>query len=418
MKSTNEEHPQPHSNPCDASSIEAVIDAARQQRSNSAAECADENIRESIGNHMDQGIDNNVSKVSCPNIHSSDTTDIDTIHPASKTQPIVIPSFELTPSVYMSGAAKIALMERAFNPPELRELFEQEDVEILRSGMNRYLFEPMLERAQARYPVKITTTQLAGIPVSMIEPRIIRDDNRHRVLINLHGGFFTVGAGAGGLVESIPIAATMGITVISVDYRQGPEHCFPAASEDVAAVYRQLLRDYPAPNIGIYGASAGGMLTAMALAWFHKECLPTPGAVALLSAGATASMGGDSQIIGPLSMGEAPSMPVHFEVMPVPYLATARPDDPLVAPVLSLSTLSKFPPVLLLTGSRAFDLSATIHTQRCLRRANVDVDLQLWDGLWHCFFYDVTLPESTEAYMLLADFFDKKLGTEIRSNNP
>lgn len=325
---------------------------------------------------------------------------------------VTVPSFALPLSRYMSDEARRAFIERAFNPPELRELMSTPDIATLRDGMDRYLFEPMLHKARQRYAVQIRTGSIGGIPISTITPlEGVAPANRHRMLINLHGGFFTVGSGVAGWLESIPVAATLGITVTSIDYRLGPEHVFPAASEDVAAVYRQLLRQYPAANIGMFGSSAGGMLAAMALAWFQKHDLPMPGAVALLSAGATASMGGDAQFLGPAAMGERPTpASASPDVMPVPYLAAAGAEDPLVAPTLDRTILERFPPVLLLTGSRAFDLSAVIHTQRCLRRAGADVDLQLWDGLWHCFFYDVALPESTEVYTSLTHFFDSRLG--------
>ena len=68
--------------------------------------------------------------------------------------------------------------------------------------------------------------------------------NKHRVLINLHGGGFLIGARIMGAMESTPVAALGKIKVGTVDYRQGPEHKFPAASEDVAAVYKGLLKTY------------------------------------------------------------------------------------------------------------------------------------------------------------------------------
>jgi monoterpene epsilon-lactone hydrolase len=71
-----------------------------------------------------------------------------------------------------------------------------------------------------------------------------------------------------------PIASIGKIKVISVDYRQAPEYAFPSASEDVATVYRELLKTYKPTNIGIYGCSAGGLLTAETIAWFQKEKLP------------------------------------------------------------------------------------------------------------------------------------------------
>ena len=74
--------------------------------------------------------------------------------------------------------------------------------------------------------------------------------------------------------------------VVSLDYRQGPKYRFPAASEDVAAVYAHLLKDHAPRDVGIYGCSAGGMLAAMSVAWFEKHNLPRPGAVGILCAGA------------------------------------------------------------------------------------------------------------------------------------
>ena len=83
----------------------------------------------------------------------------------------------------------------------------------------------------------------------------------------------------------MPIAALGRIKVVSLDYRQGPEHRHPAASEDVAAAYRELLKTYRPENIGIYGCSAGGMLAGMSVAWFQRHGLPRPGAVGILCAG-------------------------------------------------------------------------------------------------------------------------------------
>jgi len=323
-----------------------------------------------------------------------------------------VPAFLLPLSNFMSAAARQAFIAQNFNSPGVRSAMKSADIATIRSGMDKFLFAPMLERARARYAVQINEEKIAGIPVSIVSPTAgIAEHNRKRVLINLHGGYFTVGAGLGGLVESVPMAALGNIKVVSIDYRQGPEHRFPAASEDVAIVYRQLLQQYTPENIGIYGASAGGILSAMAVAWFQKEQLPMPGAIALLSAGALPGMAGDSGFYAPAMMGEPPppSQP-NQPAMPVAYLLNANPLDPLVAPTAALDVLAKFPPTLLLTGTRAFDLSATIHTQRRLALANATVELQLWDGMWHCFFYDAELPEAQEAFKLAANFFARHLG--------
>ena len=48
--------------------------------------------------------------------------------------------------------------------------------------------------------------------------------------------------------------------------------------------------------------------------------------------------------------------------------------------------------------------------QRRLLAVGVDAELVVFDGLWHAFFVFPDLPESKEAYGLIARFFDRRLG--------
>lgn len=47
-----------------------------------------------------------------------------------------------------------------------------------------------------------------------------------------------------------------------------------------------MLKSYAAENIGIFGYSAGGVLTAQAVNWFQVHELPRPGAIGIFGAGA------------------------------------------------------------------------------------------------------------------------------------
>src|SRR6185312_14600393 len=97
--------------------------------------------------------------------------------------------------------------------------------------------------------------------------------------------------------ESIPIASIGKIKVISIDYRMAPEYTFPAASDDVVAVYRQLLKTYKPKNMGLYGCSAGGLLTAESISRFQKESLPLPAAIGMFCSGASYYQDGVSSSI-------------------------------------------------------------------------------------------------------------------------
>ncbi|HET8698067.1 MAG TPA: alpha/beta hydrolase fold domain-containing protein, partial [Gammaproteobacteria bacterium] len=184
-----------------------------------------------------------------------------------------------------------------------------------------------------------------------------------------------------------------------------------------AAVYRELLKTYRAENIGIYGCSAGGMLTGQAVAWFQKHSLPAPGAIGVLCAGMTMAgngFGGDSAYTT-AAIGESrppPPWPPRQAAAgaPLGYFSDAKLDDPLVAPVSSAEVLAKFPPTLIVTGTRGFELSSAVYTHTQLVKQGVDAELHVWEGLFHGFFYNVDVPESRDCLDVIVKFFDAHLG--------
>jgi monoterpene epsilon-lactone hydrolase len=266
-----------------------------------------------------------------------------------------------------------------------------------------------VERMKKLYPVEIKSETMASVGTDIVTPAGgVSAANRGRVLINLHGGAFLWGAHSGGLVESIPVAAVGKLKVISVDYRQGPEATFPAASEDVAAVYKALLKRYKPHNIGIYGCSAGGVLTAQSVAWIAAHGLPKPGAVGTFCA-SLVETSGDSAFVGPVLSGQAP-VTRPLMLMDLPYLKRADPHDPLVWPGVSAAVLAHFPPTLLISGSRDFALSSVLRSHALLVQAGVDAELHVYEGMRHSFFSDPELPESRAAYDVMVRFFDRHLG--------
>jgi acetyl esterase/lipase len=228
--------------------------------------------------------------------------------------------------------------------------------------------------------------------------------------MNLHGGGFSGCWPGCAELEFIPVSALGQIQVVSIDYREGPENRFPAASEDVASVYQEPLKTHKPKDIGIYGCSAGGMQTDMSVAWFQTHSLPTPGAIGILCASAGGVLGGDSSYtVPPLGEARVPS-PMPVGTTNLGYFKGTDPNDPLIAPLNSPEIIARFPPTLIITGTRSFELSAAVHTHTQLVKSGVDAELHVWEGLFHGFFYNVDVPESRDAFNVIIKFFDRHLG--------
>ena len=269
---------------------------------------------------------------------------------------------------------------------------------------------PMYQHLRSRYPVTITSQNIGGISTEIFLPtQGVSSQNSLRVLVNLHGGGFRDGARTLSQLESIPIASVGRIKVISVDYRMMPEHAFPAASQDVEAVYRALIRTYSPKNIGIYGCSAGGVLTAQSIAWFQSKNLPLPGAIGMFCGAGSYWSEGDSGNFTRLIEERPKSLEddIYYS-----YFEHADHNDPLAYPVRSPSVMARFPPSLLLTSTRDFALSSVVYTHTVLVEQNVPAELHVWEGLPHGFLMDPDLRQSQEAYDIIAKFFERYLGTE------
>jgi acetyl esterase/lipase len=317
---------------------------------------------------------------------------------------IQVPAFALPFSEFASPEARAAFVKMARMPPPTFFMPPDATVEYERKMMDEHYFGPLIEVAYKRYPVDMTVEKIGGVYTQVFVPKNgIAPENAKRVLINLHDGGFYEGARTASQIESVPVASVGRIKVISVDYRLAPEHRFPAASEDVAAVYRELLKTYRPEDIAVYGCSAGGRLAGQSMAWFAKEGLPMPAAVGIFCSATTEkTVGGDSARTTPHFGGMLPTTPPKWVSA---YTEGQDPRNPLIAPSASPEVLAKFPPALFITGSRAGEMSAAAQSVIDLTKAGVEARLLVWDGMDHGFFYNPELPESHEAYELMTRFF-------------
>lgn len=321
---------------------------------------------------------------------------------------VAVPAFELPPSGFMSNEAKNLLKLRALAP--MRDFSAYDNVHDLRKSSTT-LMSPLVGTAKKLYPVNDIEDEIAGVPVRVFTPAD-RDAKSEKVLINLHGGGFSMCWDSCAVLESVPVASVGGYKVISVNYRMAPEHKHPAAIEDVEAVYSELLKSYRPESIGIFGCSAGGFLTAQSVATFTEKDIPLPGALGIFGAGAVGYTDGDSIYFSGYVDGLFPP-PHESEQEPFDltfgYFEGVDTSSPILSPAMHPEMIAKFPPTMLITGTRAFDLSNSAYTNSQLLKTGVPSQLIVGEGLGHCYFMATDLPESIDAFNATANFFDQHL---------
>ncbi|MFT3978076.1 MAG: alpha/beta hydrolase fold domain-containing protein [Sphingomonas bacterium] len=287
----------------------------------------------------------------------------------------------------MSPEAKAGLATDAARSPE------PPDIEGRRARIDAIQQEIGMPRL-ARYGVAMKEDMIAGSG-----PHLHARQGRGKapVLLNLHGGGFTVDAGS--ISENAAVAALTGYRVVAVRYRLAPEHSFPAGVDDALAVYRALLADHDPARIGVYGTSAGAILSAELVARLRAEHLPLPAALGFFSGTGDLGRAGDS--VGLFAD------PAALAATTAAYVGGGDPASPAMSP--ARGDLSGWPATLCVASTRDLLLSGTADFCRKLDAAGVDARLVVFDGLPHAFWAYIDAPESDEAMAVMARFLSARM---------
>ncbi len=230
----------------------------------------------------------------------------------------------------------------------------------------------------------------------------------HYFFVHIHGGAYVLNAGLAGQTEAIMIAARVGIPVISIDDCMLPDHPFPAALEDVAAVWQALVKEHDPETLAMGGTSAGAGLSMAAVIHFRRRGLPLPAALFLGTPRADLTETGDSFFINEGIDRTLVTWKGILENAARLYADGRELKDPLLSPLYG--DLSGFPPTLLFTGTRDLFLSLAARAHRRLRNAGVPAELHVFEGLSHGEYIALHgTPESKAAYRELATFLKRHL---------
>lgn len=245
---------------------------------------------------------------------------------------------------------------------------------------------------------------LNGIPTLWVTPRDLRHPDT--VMMFIHGGAWIVNSRRTQLALQCAVADSLGVPVVSVEYRLAPEHPYPAALDDVLAAYSGLVEDFRPGNIGVFGTSAGGGLALAALLGLKARGLPSPAAAAPLSPGADMTHSG--YLFGSVGLNDPILTPYDVDLAMRAYVGGADPRNPLVSPVFGDYTGA--PPLFLLATTGEIIGSDAIRVAERARAQGAEATLVVSDGMWHVPIADGTgIPELQGAYDQMIGFFRRHL---------
>jgi len=137
----------------------------------------------------------------------------------------------------------------------------------------------------------IEPVELGGVPAIRVAAP---GSDPRRLLLFTHGGGYMMGSAAGYREFGCALSRATGAQVLLIDYRLAPEHPFPAAVDDVLAVYRAVREDPAVEDVFLAGDSAGGGLILGSAMAIRDGGLPAPAGVIAISPLTDATASGDS----------------------------------------------------------------------------------------------------------------------------
>jgi acetyl esterase/lipase len=259
----------------------------------------------------------------------------------------------------------------------------------------------------------IREDQIASVNIHWVSPPDIDPDHEGHLFVYIHGGGYVYNGGMAGILEPALIAHHLGIQVVSIDYRMPPKHPAPAATDDVIAVWKELIKTRPHTTMVMGGTSAGGNIALTSCQRFVDLGLAVPAALYIgtptvdLNAEA-----GDSRYLNEgadrvlIKIGDFAVAAMNL------YAEELGLDHPYVSPIFG--DFTDLPPTYLITGTRDLLLSDTVRAHRALRRAGVSAELHVYEGQGHAdYILAMKTPESAEHYAELNRYILEQLSAPL-----
>lgn len=232
------------------------------------------------------------------------------------------------------------------------------------------------------------------------------NDPRLPVLLYFHGGGFVLGNLNSFDSSCRSLANAAGCIVVSVAYRQAPEHRYPAAHEDALASYEWALRNAnlfggDRTRIAVGGECAGANLAASLCLQARELGLPTPAHQLLLYPWLDSDFTRESheanEFAKPLNLRMLKWFSRHY------FGANLPVNDPVAFP-LQAESFQRLPAATIITAELDPLCDEGQEYAEHLFAAGVSVLHKKFDGVTHEFFSaNAVLDEARAALRMVAD---------------
>ncbi len=266
-------------------------------------------------------------------------------------------------------------------------------VAVARTGME---FGAKLFQPDGHVSIKKAT--LGGVPCEYL----YLNANAEKVVLHFHGGAFFAGSAATHRAMASELSARSGASVYMLNYRLAPEHPYPAALDDGLATYQALLALGYLPENIILGGDSGGCAHILNLAIrLRDNGVALPAGLFMISPFVDLTL-------------SAPSVSKykHRDPMVTAYAlqrgadgfrGAIAADDARVSPLFA--DLTGLPKILVQVGGEEILLDDALRLAEYGKAAGVDVECQVYDGMWHNFqMFNLVLDTSSQALDEIAGF--------------
>jgi acetyl esterase len=263
----------------------------------------------------------------------------------------------------------------------------------------------------------ITIPGAAGpIQARIYKPHDHSEDKLHPVVVYFHGGGFVIAdldvydGGPRG------VSKMADVIVVSVHYRQAPEHHFPAAHDDALAAYRWVLENAQTfrgdpQKVAVMGESAGGNLAIGVSMMARDAGLAAPKHQVLVYPVAGVDMDNESYV------ENADAKPLNRPMMKwfVKHIFANEADaqDPRIN-IVEKANLSGLPSTTVICAEiDPLRTEGELLAEK-LEQAGVDVRHKIFNGSTHEFFgMAAVVPDAAAAQTFAAHELKRAFGTAI-----